>query len=513
MPRPVTFAAVSGSELPLPLRGLRVVDTTDAPSWSSARLLADLGADVVRVDRTGVPLDPLAATRHVNKRSIVCDGQELGALLAHADVWFDSGSSGLDPGVVREEHPQLVIVSSSPFGATGPYSSFVGTHAVVYALSGQLSLCRLAGRPPLLPPGQPAFEVAAAMGAYVALVAIWNRAVMGDGDHIDLSIHEAFVQTTDTMLAGASVRGDTRGTVAPGHPAFPTRDGLVRPLVVSHRQWTALREWVGDPPELHGNDDLEAYTGRLLHPDVMASIYAPLFADTTTEAISEEAQRRNVPATPVLAPRGPARQRTAAPPRHLRRHRRRGTTGEDAVGLLGLRRSPGRLPRARPRCRRRHRCRAERPRRRPVAVRRAALRRPASRPRGAAALGWGARPRVHPADGRARDRQAAPRPRRRRDPHREPRLPRPEPRLRRCRQHVVAVREHQPRQAELRRRPHDRRRPPSRARPGRRERHRDREPRARRARRSRTRPRGAARREPVGDPGEHAALRWLRSVE
>jgi crotonobetainyl-CoA:carnitine CoA-transferase CaiB-like acyl-CoA transferase len=287
----------------LPLTGLRVVDTTDAPSWSSARLLADLGADVVRVERAATPLTPLAATRHANKRSVLCDDpHELRALLRDADVWFDSGSSGLDVAAVRADHPQLVVVSSSPFGSTGPYTSFVGTHAVVYALSGQLSLCRLPGRPPLLPPGQPAFEVAAAMGAYLALVAIWNRAVVGEGDHIDLSIHEAFIQTTDTMLAGASVRGDTRGTVAPGHPAFPTRDGLVRPLVVSHRQWTALRDWVGDPPELHGDDDLETYTGRLLHPDVLAAIYAPLFADANTEEICEEAQRRNVPATPVLSP-------------------------------------------------------------------------------------------------------------------------------------------------------------------------------------------------------------------
>jgi crotonobetainyl-CoA:carnitine CoA-transferase CaiB-like acyl-CoA transferase len=290
------------------LAGLRVVDTTDAPSWSSARLLADLGADVVRVERAAARLDPAldarAATQHVNKRSVVCDDVgELRALLAHADVWFDSGSWDVDVHAVRAQHPQLVVVSSSPFGTTGPYSSFVATHAVVYALSGQLSLCRLRDRPPLLPPGQPAFEVASAMGAYVALVALWNRAVTGEGDHVDLSIHEAYVQTTDTMFAGASVRGDSRGIVAPGHPAFPTRDGLVRPLVVSHRQWTALRDWVGDPPELHASEDLETYTGRLLHPDVLAKVYAPLFADTTTEAICEEAQRRNVPATPVLSPR------------------------------------------------------------------------------------------------------------------------------------------------------------------------------------------------------------------
>ncbi len=67
----------------LPLAGLAVVDTTDAPSWSSARLLADLGADVIRVERAPGALDPLAATRHVNKRSVVCeDPQQLRALLA-----------------------------------------------------------------------------------------------------------------------------------------------------------------------------------------------------------------------------------------------------------------------------------------------------------------------------------------------------------------------------------------------------------------------------------------------
>lgn len=286
----------------LPLDGLRVVDTTEAPSWSSARLLADLGADVVRVEHAVAPLDPLSATRHANQRSMVCDDPvTLRALLGHTDIWFDSGTSGVDVPELRAELPGLVVVSSSPFGTTGPYASLAATHAVVYALSGQLALCRLPGRPPLLPPGQPAFEVAAAMGAFLALMACWNRTTTGVGDHIDLSIHEAFIQTTDTALAGASVRGDTRGSVAPGHPAFPTRDGLVRPLVVSSRQWTALRDWVGDPPELH-DDALASYGGRLLHPEVLAAIYAPLFAPTTTDAICEEAQRRGVPVGPVMSP-------------------------------------------------------------------------------------------------------------------------------------------------------------------------------------------------------------------
>ena len=76
---------------------------------------------------------------------------------------------------------------------------------------------------------------------------------------------------------------------------------MVRPLVVSSHQWRALRDWLGNPPELD-DEELATYGGRLRHPDVLAKAYAELFADTETEAICEEAQRRNVPATPVMSP-------------------------------------------------------------------------------------------------------------------------------------------------------------------------------------------------------------------
>ncbi len=301
----------------LPLNGLRVVDTTDRTALSAARLLADLGADVIRVDRTTGRLDPLTASRNANKRSVVFgDVARLRALLDFADVWFDTGDSGLDVDDVHRARPGLIIVSISPFGRTGPYAAFQSTHGVLYALSGQLMLCSKPGRPPLLPPGQPVFEVASAMAAYLALTAVWNRDVNHVGDHIELSMQEAYIQTTDTAFANASVTdlaSDESDPHRSGHPAFPTRDGLVRPLVVSAHQWRALRKWVGDPPELD-DDELATYHGRLRHPDVLAKIYSELFADATTEALCEEAQRRNVPTVPVMSPAqllrsGPMRQR------------------------------------------------------------------------------------------------------------------------------------------------------------------------------------------------------------
>ncbi len=289
----------------LPLRNLRVVDTTDRSGLSAGRLLADLGADVIRVEPPGGRVDALTASRNANKRSAVLDDPErLRDLLAHADIWFDSGGSGLDARSVHRALPDLVVVSLAPFGFSGPYRDFAVTHPIVYALSGQLKLCRLPGREPLLPPGQPAFEVGTAMAAYLALVGLWNRSVTGVGDHIEVSMHEALIQTIDTAVAGASVRDiatDSPGQPRAGHPAFPTRDGLVRPLVVSAHQWRALRDWVGNPAELD-DGELATYGGRLGHPDVLAKVYAELFADTDTEAICDEAQRRNVPSTPVMSP-------------------------------------------------------------------------------------------------------------------------------------------------------------------------------------------------------------------
>ena len=123
-------------------------------------------------------------------------------------------------------------------------------------------------------------------------------------------MHEAMIQTIDTGIPGASVRRaapelpvtSAAQTSGVGHPAFATEDGLVRPLVVSHRQWVALREWVGDPEELRG-EELATYGGRNQHPDVLARVYEALVAGTTTDAICDEAQRRNVPITPVWSPR------------------------------------------------------------------------------------------------------------------------------------------------------------------------------------------------------------------
>ena len=125
---------------PLPLVGLRVIDSTDERGEFCSRILADLGADVIRTEPSGGSssrcLPPLAAdgtslwfaTRNANKRGVTldvldpADHDRLHELLAGADVWIESNrpgelaAAGLSPADIVAAHPHLVITSITDFG-------------------------------------------------------------------------------------------------------------------------------------------------------------------------------------------------------------------------------------------------------------------------------------------------------------------------------------------------------------------------------------------------------------
>lgn len=156
----------------LVLTGLRVIEFGDTPVGLCGRLLAGFGADVILVERpTGNPerqMHPMFdgsslafAVRNFDKRSVLLDPDSesdriaFRDLLETADVVIDR--SAPDDSVrseIRElhaQHPEIVIVSITPFGLSGPYRDWAATDAVLFALSGLLSHCCQPGRPPLLP--------------------------------------------------------------------------------------------------------------------------------------------------------------------------------------------------------------------------------------------------------------------------------------------------------------------------------------------------------------------------
>ena len=126
------------------------------------------------------------------------------------------GALRLGLGRAVRENPQLVVLSITDFGQTGPYRDWVATDAVLLAMGGVLSRSGLPGREPLMPPGEMALQLTAVQAAWAALVAYWNRLESGLGDHIDFSLYEATVQAIEPAMgtrrhrAGGRLRADPR---------------------------------------------------------------------------------------------------------------------------------------------------------------------------------------------------------------------------------------------------------------------------------------------------------------
>ena len=214
MGTPLTWLAVL-------LADLRVLDLCDGDADAVDRLLADLGADVLKVEPPGgsagrsrrpmVAGSSIAfALNNANKRRRVLDPDDARdrerfvELAADADIVVDSGNPGRRGGIRhavcgagRRRFPHLVAMSVTDFGADGPRAVLAGTDAVLYAMSTALSRSGPTTGRPVLPPEGIASATAAVQAAWAALVAYYHRLRYGTGDYIDFSRFEAVVQSLD----------------------------------------------------------------------------------------------------------------------------------------------------------------------------------------------------------------------------------------------------------------------------------------------------------------------------
>src|SRR5579863_4802710 len=170
-----------------PLTGIRVIDSADENGELCGRLLADLGAEVIRVEPPGGAASRrfppfhgdtslYFAVRNLGKKSVTLDlnaaegRRRLAGLLDTADVWIESHRAGdLNRREVLERHPSLIITSITPFGLTGPYRDYAATDAVLVAMSGLLFRSGVPGKPPLLPPGAMAYDIGGTTAAFATV--------------------------------------------------------------------------------------------------------------------------------------------------------------------------------------------------------------------------------------------------------------------------------------------------------------------------------------------------------
>ena len=307
------------------------MDLADEKGELCGRLLADLGADVLRIEPRGgarsrgiPPFHDGAslgfAFRNAGKHGATLDLAAPGGrarfadLLAASDVLIESFAPAerarlaLDPGDVLARHPRLVFASLSDFGSRGPYRDWVATDDVLDAMGGMVFKAGIAAKPPLIPPAAIGVDVASVTAAYAVLLALYQRRLSGAGQHIDFSTLLGIAQTTDWSYCNASILrngkfpiNEVRQGSGPVYTIYACKGGYVRLIVLSPRQWRAMWEWLGKP-EAFSDPHWETFVARLQNADLLTKLYEAHFASMSMEEVSEEAQRRGIVCTPVLRP-------------------------------------------------------------------------------------------------------------------------------------------------------------------------------------------------------------------
>jgi crotonobetainyl-CoA:carnitine CoA-transferase CaiB-like acyl-CoA transferase len=211
------------------LSHLRVIELGDIPASYATRQLADLGADVIKIEPPGGDpnrwLPPFAGNvehpersltfinANTNKRGVVLDfelelDREIFAkLLASANLLIEATPLGylekfaFTDDRFNRDFPQLAIVSITPFGRTGPYRHYKGSDAIANATGGFLFGQGDDTKGQCTAPSHLAYQMAGSMAALLGLAAVRHARVTGAGQRIDMSLQEALTFTNSSSIA------------------------------------------------------------------------------------------------------------------------------------------------------------------------------------------------------------------------------------------------------------------------------------------------------------------------
>ena len=212
------------------LNAYRVLDLSDRTGWLAGRLLADLGADVIKVEGPGADINgPDWQAYNVNKRLLRLDlgapgGEaDFARLLGGIDILIESASADerrryFDPACLRRLNPGLIHVSVTPFGASGPRADWLASDLEMMAAGGAMSL---AGEPDDVPKRvtvPQSYCWAGAQAAVGAMTALLHRTATGEGQHVDVSGQAAVI----LALSHAPAFWDLEGSVPTRAGAFVT---------------------------------------------------------------------------------------------------------------------------------------------------------------------------------------------------------------------------------------------------------------------------------------------------
>ena len=253
-----------------PLHGIKILDFTWVLSGPYATMiLADLGADVIKVERPGYGdrtrgTGPFIGSRssyfmtiNRGKKSLALDisnpkGRDLILrMIKGIDVVvenFRPGTMdrlGLGYEIMAKSNPQIIYASISGFGKTGPYAAYPALDIVIQAMSGMMSINGEAGRPPARL-GVSLGDLGASLFSVIGILsALYERTLSGEGQILDISMLDCQVALAENAFSRYMATGEIPEPLGSRHPAFtpfqafPTADGYIVVAVIggTNDQW------------------------------------------------------------------------------------------------------------------------------------------------------------------------------------------------------------------------------------------------------------------------------------
>jgi crotonobetainyl-CoA:carnitine CoA-transferase CaiB-like acyl-CoA transferase len=322
--------------MPGPLTGLRVLELARilAGPWAG-QILADLGADVIKVERKGAgddtrgwgpPFVPAADGSHLGaayfhgtnrgKRSIELDfesaeGQRIvKKLAARSDILIENfkvgglKKFGLDYASLAPDNPRLIYCSVTGFGQTGPSASRAGYDLMAQGMGGFMSLTGAAGGEPTRA-GVPVADIFTGVYSVVGvLAALAERERTGRGTLVDTALIDTQVGVLANQALNFLVSGELPERIGNAHPnivpyqVFPVADGHIIIATGNDTQFAKLCAVLGEP-KIPEEADYRSNSDRLKHRGELIAKLSALTGKIARDDLLAKLEAVGVPAGPI----------------------------------------------------------------------------------------------------------------------------------------------------------------------------------------------------------------------
>jgi crotonobetainyl-CoA:carnitine CoA-transferase CaiB-like acyl-CoA transferase len=319
-----------------PLEGLRVLELARilAGPWA-CQLLADLGAEVIKVERPGAGDDtrswgpPFIAgadgenlsaayfhSTNRGKRSVTLDfdGEQdraaIRALAERSDIIVENfkvgglKKYGLDYESLKAVNPRLVYCSITGFGQSGPYAPRAGYDFLIQGMGGLMSITGAPGGEPMKVGVAIVDIITGLYSANAILAALRRRDQTGEGAYIDMALLDCQTAALANQAMNYLVSGTPPARLGNGHPnivpyqVFPAADGHLIIAVGNDGQFARLCEALG-ADDLAANPDYRTNEGRVRCREALCAALAGLTAGWQRRDLLAKLEERGVPAGPI----------------------------------------------------------------------------------------------------------------------------------------------------------------------------------------------------------------------